>query len=82
MNPEEIFTGKVRKIRPTTQVAGEDGPVVMILVDFDQGELSSRLDGELRPGTTVTCDIHCGESSLGYSWFHEAIQWVQYHLLF
>jgi len=82
MNPEEIFTGKVRKIRPTTQVAGEDGPVVMILVDFDHDELSARLDGKLRPGTTVSCDIHCGESSLGYSWFHEAIQWVQYHLLF
>jgi multidrug efflux pump subunit AcrA (membrane-fusion protein) len=82
MNPEEIFTGKVRKIRPTTHVAGEDGPVVMILVDFDHDELRARLDGDLRPGTTVTCDIHCGESSLGYSWFHEAIQWVQYHLLF
>jgi len=30
----------------------------------------------------VTAEIHCGRASLGYSWFHEAVQWVQLHLLF
>jgi len=82
MNPEQVFDGTVKRIRQTTQSAGEDGPVVMILVEVDHDELRGKLDGELRPGTTVTGDVHCGTSSLGYSWFHEAIQWVQYHLLF
>tara|TARA_B100000700_G_scaffold30626_1_gene29462 strand:+ start:3511 stop:5577 length:2067 start_codon:yes stop_codon:yes gene_type:complete len=82
MNPEHIFEGTVQRIRQSTQVEGEDGTVVPLLVKIDQAELKTILHGDLRPGTTVTGDVHCGRSSLGYSWFHEAIQWVQYHLLF
>ncbi len=82
MNPEYIFEGTVIDIGQSTQVEGEDGTIVPVLVKIDRDELKASLDGELRPGTTVTGDIHCGRSSLGYSWFHEAIQWVQYHLLF
>ncbi|MFL2866352.1 MAG: efflux RND transporter periplasmic adaptor subunit [Pirellulaceae bacterium] len=82
MNPEHIFEGTVIDIGQSTQMEGEDGTIVPVLVKIDRDELKASLDGELRPGTTVTGDIHCGRSSLGYSWFHEAIQWVQYHLLF
>ena len=82
MNPEHIFEGTVLDIGQSTQVEGEDGTIVPVLVKIDRDELKASLDGQLRPGTTVTGDIHCGRSSLGYSWFHEAIQWVQYNLLF
>ncbi len=34
------------------------------------------------PGTTVTAKVKCGRCSLGYAWFHEAIEWVQKHILF
>ena len=77
----QVWTVQIR-IRQSTQVEGEDGTVVPLLVKIDQAELKTILHGDLRPGTTVTGDVHCGRSSLGYSWFHEAIQWVQYHLLF
>ena len=82
MNPEHVFSGTVHRIRQSTQVEGEEGTVVPLLVKIDRQKLKDTLQGDLRPGTTVTGDIHCGRSSLGYSWFHEAIQWVQYHLLF
>ena len=82
MNPEHVFEGRVLEIGQSTQVEGEDGTTVPVLVKIDQTELKSVLAGDLRPGTTVTGDIHCGRASLGYAWFHEAIQWVQYNLLF
>ena len=82
MNPEHVFEGRVLEIGQSTQVEGEDGTIVPVLVKIDQTELKGVLAGDLRPGTTVTGDIHCGRASLGYAWFHEAIQWVQYNLLF
>jgi len=82
MNPEHVFEGRVLEIGQSTQVEGEDGTIVPVLVKIDQTELERVLAGDLRPGTTVTGDIHCGRASLGYAWFHEAIQWVQYNLLF
>jgi len=82
MNPEHVFEGRVLEIGQSTQVEGEDGTIVPVLVKIDQAELKGVLAGDLRPGTTVTGDIHCGRASLGYAWFHEAIQWVQYNLLF
>ena len=64
---------------------GEAGPTVPIRVKIDEEKLRGQLaelNIELRPGATVTAEIRCGRVSLGYSWFHEAVQWVQLHLLF
>ena len=36
---------------------------------IDRQKLKDTLQGDLRPGTTVTGDIHCGRSSLGIRGF-------------
>jgi hypothetical protein len=86
-HPENRFQGITRgeDIGRATRVEGEAGPTVPIRVTIDDQALRGRLAElkiELRPGATVTAEIHCGRASLGYSWFHEAVQWVQLHLLF
>jgi len=75
--PESPKHGKVKKIYGVTQVKGEEGPTVKITVEIDKDDLESP-----SPGTTVTAKVKCGRCSLGYSWFHEAIEWVQKHILF
>ena len=86
-HPENRFQGITsgEDIGRATRVEGEAGPTVPIRVTIDEQALRGQLkelDIELRPGSTVTAEIHCGRASLGYSWFHEAVQWVQLHLLF
>ena len=86
-HPENRFLGITsgEDIGTATRVEGEAGPTVPIRVKIDEEKLRGQLAElriELRPGATVTAEIHCGRVSLGYSWFHEAVQWVQLHLLF
>jgi len=86
-HPENRFSGSTsdEEIGRATRVEGDSGPTVPIRVNIDEQDLKTRLrqmNADLRPGATVTAEIHCGRSSLGYSWFHEAIQWVQLNLLF
>jgi biotin carboxyl carrier protein len=69
--------GTVKEINGTTQVKGEEGPTVKITVDIDPKDLFKP-----SPGTTVTAKLKCGRCSLGYSWFHEALEWVEKHILF
>jgi hypothetical protein len=69
--------GTVQKIYGTTQVKGEEGPTVKIMVAINKDDLT-----DPSPGTTVTAKLKCGRASLGYAWFHEAIEWVQKHILF
>lgn len=69
--------GTLKKVYQITQVKGEEGPTVRMLVDINREDLY-----EPSPGTGVTAKVKCGRCSLGYSWFHEAIEWVQKHILF
>ena len=76
-DPRAPKQGVLRKVYGVTQVKGEEGPTVKMTVDIDPEDLF-----EPSPGTTVTAKVKCGRCSLGYSWFHEAIEWVQKHILF
>ncbi len=76
-DPRSRKQGVLRKVYGITQVKGEEGPTVKMMVDIDPTDLF-----EPSPGTTVTAKVKCGRCSLGYSWFHEAIEWVQKHILF
>jgi len=69
--------GTLKKVYGITQVEGEEGPTVKMIVEIDREDLY-----EPSPGTTVTAKVKCGRCSLGYSWFHEAIEWIQKHILF
>ena len=76
-DPGKTYEGKVKWIDRTPRVEGDEGTVVRVLVDIDEQAIQ-----DLRPGASVTADIHCGRSSLGYVWFHEVFQWVQLHIFF
>ena len=76
-DPGKTYEGTVKWIDRTPRVEGDEGTVVRVLVDIDEQAIH-----DLRPGASVTADIHCGRSSLGYVWFHEVFQWVQLHLFF
>lgn len=76
-DPRSHKQGTLRKVYGITQVKGEEGPTVKMIVDIDSGDLLNP-----SPGTTVTAKVKCGRSSLGYSWFHEALEWIQKHILF
>lgn len=76
-DPRSNKKGTLKKVYDMTQVKGEEGPTVKMLVDINREDLY-----EPSPGTTVIGKVKCGRCSLGYSWFHEAIEWVQKHILF
>jgi hypothetical protein len=76
-DPRSRKEGKVKEIYGSTQVKGEEGPTVKITVDIQAEDLFKP-----SPGTTVTAKVKCGRCSLGYAWFHEAIEWVEKHVLF
>ncbi len=76
-DPRSTKYGTVKEISGTTQVKGEEGPTVKITVDINAADLFKP-----SPGTTVTAKVKCGRCSLGYAWFHEALEWVEKHILF
>lgn len=76
-DPGSIRSGKIQKIKGSTEVNEEKGHIVEIIVDIDRSDI-----GNPRPGTTVTGQVYCGRRALGYAWFHEAWEWVQLHVLF
>ncbi len=69
--------GMVRKIHEIAQVSGEEGPTVKVLVGLRQP-----LPEDPRAGATVIARINCGRTTVFYAWFHEAVEWVQKHVLF
>lgn len=75
--PGEERDGKVLDIEEIMQMHDEEGHTVRIRVGIEQSVLS-----EPRPGTTVRGKIKCGRAPIGYTWFHEAWEWVQANILF
>ncbi|MFW6169791.1 MAG: biotin/lipoyl-binding protein [Planctomycetota bacterium] len=76
-DPRSSKKGTLKRVARMTDVKGEEGPTVELIVEIDREDLY-----EPSPGTTVTAKVMCGRCSLGYSWFHEAIEWVQKHIVF
>ncbi|MEX2140214.1 MAG: HlyD family efflux transporter periplasmic adaptor subunit [Pirellulales bacterium] len=70
--------GKIKEIQNIAEVQGEEGNVVLIRVKIDKNDLVTAP----RQGATVTAKIHCGETNLGYSLFHDLISWFQSRILF
>lgn len=70
--------GTIKEIHSIAEVHGEEGNVVLIRVNIDQRDLPP----EKRPGATVTAQIKCGTTSLGYSLFHDLVSWFQSRILF
>ena len=75
-HPGEEFEGRVVDVHRTADV-GEEGNTVLVRVAIDRDQLP-----ELRPGVTVTAQVHCGKRPLGFVWFHDVIDLVQSKILF
>jgi hypothetical protein len=78
-DPRTRLSGKVKYVDQVTRVHDEAGHSVLIRADIEENDIGK---GNLRPGAKVHARVHCGRSSLGYRFFHEAIAWVQTKLLF
>ena len=75
-DPGNEHEGTVADVERITQMHDEEH-TVRIRVKINQSDLK-----EPRPGTTVRGKILCGRRPIGYTWFHEAIEWVQANVLF
>lgn len=70
-HPGREFTGHVADIDNKLDVRSDDGNSVLVRIAFDGQQLPDDL---LRSGTRVTAQVHAGQRSLGYVWFHELIE--------
>ena len=77
-DPGHEREGEVQAIHDTTDMDGDGVHSVKIRVKIDQDSLPSNP----RPGTSVIGDVIVGREPIGYTWFHEAIEWVQANVLF
>jgi len=75
-DPKTERIGEVKHLQKITQMHEEEGHSVQIRV------LIGDEINDPRPGTTVTGKILCGRRAIGYTWFHEAVEWVQANILF
>jgi hypothetical protein len=77
-DPGTRHTGKVKAIDSTSFQHETEGHVVKMRVSVDNPE---SLVHPL-PGTTVTAKVHCGRTSIGWYWLHEAWEYAESNLLF
>lgn len=71
-DPARQHFGKVKGIAAATQADAEGNPALRVEV---RPENAKRVTP--RSGMMVSANIHCGERSLGYVWFHEAWEAIQ-----
>jgi len=76
-DPDTNRDGRVRHIEEIAQVHGDEGNSVRVRVAINQKDIS-----DPRPGSTVTAKLLCGRRSIGYTWFHEAVEWLQAKVFF
>lgn len=79
MDPKETFQGTITKVAPDARTHGDEGPTVLVTVEIDRTIIP---DDHLRPGATVIPNIHCGQRSIGFVWFHELIFALQTKVFF
>jgi multidrug efflux pump subunit AcrA (membrane-fusion protein) len=76
-DPGAERNGTVADVEDITQMHDEEGHTVRIRVAINQSDIT-----DPRPGTTVRGKVLCGRAAIGYTWFHEAFEWVQANILF
>jgi hypothetical protein len=78
-DPKNAREGTVKHVERITQMHDEEGHTVRILVALDEAHSAV---ANKRPGAAVTGKVLCGRRSIGYCWFHEAIEWLQANVFF
>ena len=75
--PGETHVGQVKAVGTSTEVNAANEHHLKILVDIDIESIDVR---QSRSG--VSAKINCGNSSLGYAWFHPVEEFFQAKVLF
>jgi len=75
-DPGTYHQGTVTEIHPAAESHEEHGSMVRIKVSTDD-EVQN-----LRPGASVTADVHCGKAPLGWAFLHEAWEWLEANVFF
>ena len=70
-HPGAEFEGRMMLVDHQIDAHSDEGNTCLIRVSFDNDTIDHDL---LRKGTRVNAKIHCGERSVGYVMFHEAIE--------
>lgn len=70
-HPGNEYTGRLIHVDNKMDVRSDEGNVVLLRIGFDKQQFPHDL---LRSGTRVTAQVHAGQRSLGYVWFHELIE--------
>ena len=70
-HPGAEFEGRMMLVDHQIDAHSDEGNTCLIRVSFDNDTIDRDL---LRKGTRVNGKIHCGERSVGYVMFHEAIE--------
>lgn len=76
-DPGAKHEGTVSEIHRSAEVRGEEGNTVLVRVAINKEDVPDR-----RPGATVTAQVYCGRTSIGYAWFHDLVTFVQSKILF
>jgi hypothetical protein len=76
-DPDTGHEGVVKRVEHITQMHDEENTVRLCVALIDQETID-----DPRPGTTVTAKVLCGRRPIGYTWFHEALEWLQANVLF
>lgn len=77
-DPNTSRQGTVKTIEEIAQVREQEN-TVRVRVAIDINEAGVR---DPRPGASVTAKLYCGRRAIGYTWFHEAVEWLQAHVFF
>jgi hypothetical protein len=75
--PGTVRYGRIAEMHRSAEVRGDEGNTVLIKVAIDKMELPL-----LRPGASVTAQVYCGRTVLGYSLLHDVIAFIQSRILF
>jgi hypothetical protein len=76
--PGKYHKGKVKDVHWTAEPHEQQGHMVRVRI----GELKDLNTEIARPGASVTADVRCGRTVLGWALFHEAWEWLQANAFF
>jgi hypothetical protein len=71
-NPTTIHEGSIEQIADVAHLSPQGRSIIRTT-----SRLGSDAPGELRHGTTVIAQIHCGRHPLGFVWLRGLIQWFR-----
>jgi hypothetical protein len=77
-DPSDYHKGKVKDVHWTAEAHEQQGHMVRVKI----GDLADLPPELARPGASVTADVHCGRTVLGWALFHEAWEWLEANALF